>query len=45
MGGGQRWKQARLEASEEAAMVMVQLKEEPGYAGETEEWSRLIDSL
>lgn len=25
-------------------MVMVQLKEEPGYAGEAEEWSRLIVS-
>lgn len=35
--GGQRWKQARLEASEETAMVMVQLKEEPGYASEAEE--------
>lgn len=40
--GGQRWKQARQEAIEEAAMVMVQPKEEPGYAGEAEECSRLI---
>lgn len=43
--GGSEVEAARLEASEEAAMVMVQLKEEPGYAGKTEEWSRLIDSL